>query len=139
MAETISDVMTRDPVTLDAGSPVVEAAKRMKEQGIGDVIVLDGGKVCGILTDRDIVVRAIASGMDLSATTVGSICSSEVTALKPDDTIDSALRVMRERAIRRLPVVKGGKAVGVVSIGDLALEKDPSSALADISGAMPNT
>jgi len=140
MAERIRDVMTTDPQTLPESTPVREAAETMRANDIGDVIVNDdNGQLSGILTDRDIVVRVVAEGRDPRATRIGDIASREITAVSPDDPVDRAVQLMRERAIRRLPVVDKGKPVGIVSIGDLALDRDPGSALADISAAPPNT
>jgi CBS domain-containing protein len=119
---------------------VREAAETMRANDIGDVVVVDdNGAISGILTDRDIVVRVVAEGRDPRATRIGDIASRELTAVSPDDPVDRAVLLMRERAIRRLPVVDKGKPVGIVSIGDLALDRDPDSALADISAAPPNT
>jgi CBS domain-containing protein len=140
MAEGIRDVMTPNPQTLPESTIVREAAETMRANDIGDVIVVDdNGKLTGIVTDRDIVVRVVAEGRDPRATRLGDIASRELTALAPEDPIERAVELMRERAIRRLPVVEQGKPVGIVSIGDLALERDPDSALADISAAPPNT
>jgi CBS domain-containing protein len=140
MAERIRDVMTPDPHTLPEHTLVRMAADTMRANDIGDVIVSDdNGQITGILTDRDIVVRVVAEGRDPSVTRVGDIASRELTAVGPDDPVDRAVQLMRERAIRRLPVVDRGKPVGIVSIGDLALDRDPDSALADISAAPPNT
>jgi CBS domain-containing protein len=140
MAERIQDVMTTNPETLPESTTVREAAEAMRANDIGDVVVVDdNGKLSGILTDRDIVVRVVAEGRDPRATRVGDIASRELTAVSPDDPVDRAVQLMRERAIRRLPVVDRGKPVGIVSIGDLALDRDPGSALADISAAPPNT
>jgi CBS domain-containing protein len=140
MAERIRDVMTPDPQTLPESTLVRVAAETMRANDIGDVIVSDDdGRITGILTDRDIVVRVVAEGRDPRATRIGDIASRELTAVEPDDPVDRAVDLMRERAIRRLPVVDHGKPVGIVSIGDLALERDPDSALADISAAPPNT
>jgi len=139
MAQSILEVMTPDPVSLPADAPVVEAARRMKRADIGDVVVLDGDRVCGLITDRDIVVRALAEGRDPAATALGEICSRTVVALGPRDSVEDAVRLMREHAVRRLPVMDGARAIGIVSIGDLAIERDEASALADISAAAPNT
>jgi len=140
MAERIREVMTPDPHTLPERTLVRMAAETMRANDIGDVIVSDdNGQITGILTDRDIVVRVVAEGRDPSATRVGDIASRELTAVAPDDPVGRAVQLMRERAIRRLPVVDHGKPVGIVSIGDLALDRDPDSALADISAAPPNT
>jgi CBS domain-containing protein len=138
MAEPIRNVMSRDPATVDAAANLVEAGRAMRDAAVGDVLVLDGGKIAGIVTDRDIVVRAVAEGRDPTTVTVGSISTRNVTTLSPDDPIDRALRIMREQAIRRLPVVENGRPVGIVSLGDLAVDRDPESALADISAAPPN-
>jgi CBS domain-containing protein len=83
------------------------------------------------------VIRCIAEGADPSTTRLGEVISSELVAVAPDDPVERAIELMRERAIRRLPVVEGGKPVGVVSIGDLAVERDAESALADISQEPP--
>ena len=138
MAQRIKEVMTPDPVTVEANAPIAEAAKAMRESDIGTVIVLDGGKVSGLVTDRDIVVRGIAEGADPRSTPVRKVCSSNPLTLSPSDDVDKAVKVMREKSVRRLPVVEGSRPVGIVSIGDLAMDKDPKSALADISAAPPN-
>ena len=138
MAQNIRSVMNTNPVTLSARSSVAEAASAMRDANIGDVIVLEDGRICGILTDRDIVVRAVAEGRDLAATKVADICSQELTTLSPTDSVEDAVRLMRDKAIRRLPVIEGDKPVGIVSIGDLAVSQDPRSALGYISAAPPN-
>lgn len=138
MAQKVRDVMTQNPVTLPRTAPVADAAKRMRDEDIGDVIVMDDGDMCGLVTDRDIVVRAVAEGADPQFTKLGEICSADLVTVGPDDPIDDAARVMRERAVRRVPVVEGKRPVGIVSIGDLAIERDEGSALADISAAEGN-
>ena len=140
MAECIRDVMTTNPETLPESTTVREAAEAMRANDIGDVVVVDdNGQLSGILTDRDIVVRVVAEGRDPRATRIGDIASRDLTAVSPDDPVDRAVQLMRAKAIRRLPAVDKGKPVGIVSIGDLALDRDPGSALADISAAPPNT
>jgi CBS domain-containing protein len=136
--ETVGTVMTRDPKVLESNAPLTDAARVMRDADIGDVIVIEGGSVCGIATDRDIVVRGIASGKDPSTTRLDEICSRDVTTVSSDTPVGEAVRLMRDRAIRRLPVVDGDQPVGVISLGDLAMERDPSSALADISEAPPS-
>lgn len=138
MGQTIRDVMTPDPVSLPASSTVTDAARSMKERDIGDVIIVEEGKVAGVLTDRDIVVRALATGRDPATTSVSEVCSRDLVSISPDDEIDQAVQMMRDKAIRRLPVLDGDTPVGMVSIGDLALDRDQRSALADISAAKPN-
>ncbi len=134
----IREIMTPNPISLPATASTLEAARAMRDADIGDVVVLDGQQICGILTDRDVVVRAIAEGRDPAVTPLREICSRNLTALSPQDSLEDAVRLMREKAIRRLPVVENHRAVGIVSIGDLALEKDLQSALGDISAAPPN-
>ena len=103
-----------------------------------DVIVLDNGQICGIVTDRDIPIRGVAEGRNISSLTLGDIRSRQLTTLSPTDSIDDAVLLMREKALRRLPVVEGGKPVGIVSLGDLAVTQDPHSALGNISSAPAN-
>ncbi len=138
MAPTVRDVMTANPVTLSAQAPVLDAAKKMREADIGDVIVLDGDSICGVVTDRDIVVRVLAEEREPAGTKLGEICSRDLATVSPDDDLTRAGDLMRERSVRRVPVVEDGKAVGIVSMGDLALERDPDSALGEISAAAPN-
>lgn len=134
----IRDVMTKDPQILPASASLVDAARLMRDEDIGPVIVVEGDQVVGIVTDRDIVVRAVAEDRPPSGTTVADVASRDLTTVSPDDSLDDAVRLMRERAVRRLPVVEAGKPVGIVALGDLAVERDPDSALADISAAEPN-
>jgi len=139
MAQSIREVMTTDPVTIPSTAGVVEAAQAMGESHIGDVIVLDeSNKICGIVTDRDIALRIVAEGRDPSGTKLGEICSRDLQSLTPDDSVGDAVRLMTERAIRRLPIIEEGRPVGIVSLGDLASREDPESGLADISDAPPN-
>lgn len=138
MARSVNEVMTHDPQTVDAGDTLAEAARVMREADVGPVLVLDGGRVAGILTDRDIVVRAVADGRDPQSTHVREACSADLVTLTPDQSIDDAVRLMREHDVRRLPVVQDGRPAGILSLGDLAVERDTDSALADISAASPN-
>jgi CBS domain-containing protein len=138
MAQTVRDVMTQNVVTLPRTAPLRDAARRMKEADIGDVIVMNDGGMCGVVTDRDIVVRAIAEGKDPDSAKLEEICSHEIVTVGPDDPVDRAVQLMRQRAIRRLPVVEGEKPIGIVSLGDLAIELDETSGLADISAADSN-
>jgi CBS domain-containing protein len=135
---TVQDVMTTDPVALDASEPVTEAARRMKDDDIGDVIVMEGGQVCGVVTDRDIVVRVLAEGRDPNQARLSDVCSRDLATVSPGDDLTMAGDLMRDRAVRRVPVVQYGSPVGIVSIGDLAIERDPDSALSHISAAPPS-
>ena len=134
----ITELMTPNPVCVDAATTVADAARRMRDDDIGDVLVMDGGRVCGILTDRDIVIRAIAAGGDPHAVTAGDVCSRGLVTIAPTDSLESAQRLMRDHALRRLPVVDDGRPVGVLTMGDVAIDRDPSSALANLAGAPPN-
>jgi CBS domain-containing protein len=138
MAQTIRDIMNTNVVTVQSTDSVTAAAQIMRDANIGDVLVMEDDRLSGILTDRDIVVRALAEGKDLDATRAGEIASHELTTVSPEDDASQAVQRMREKAIRRLPVLEGGKLVGVLSIGDLAMERQPDSPLADISEAPPN-
>ena len=137
MAESIRDVMTTDPKTIDAGETLIAAAKAMKDRDVGALIVTEQGSVTAIVTDRDIVIRGVAEEADTQTARVGDVASRELTALSPDDTVEDAIRAMREQDVRRLPVIEDDRAVGIVSLGDLAVDRDPDSVLADISAAPP--
>jgi CBS domain-containing protein len=138
MAKTVREIMTPNPITLEASSTVVEAAEVMKQHDVGDVLVMRGGELRGIVTDRDIVVRGLAAHKDPAATTVGDICSGELITAGAGDPVDAVIGRMRERALRRLPVTEGNRPVGIISLGDLAVDRDKSSVLADISAAAPS-
>jgi CBS domain-containing protein len=138
MARTVEEIMTREPRTVNASDTIADAARVMNEADIGDVIVVDNGEVKGIVTDRDIVVRGVAEGRDAQSTSVADVCSSGAETIEPGASVDEALKRMREADIRRLPVVEGGRPVGIVSLGDLAVEREPDSKVADISAASPD-
>ena len=138
MAQSIREVMTGDPHSVSTDATLQDAAREMKGDDIGAVLVEDKGSVAGILTDRDIVVRAIAEGRDPASTKVGDVASRDVATLTPDSSVEDAIRIVREQNVRRIPVVQDGRPAGIVSIGDLAVERDTESALADISAASPN-
>jgi len=138
MAQSVREVMTPQPVLLQDSASAVDAARSMRDQDIGDVIVVKNGEICGVVTDRDIVVRAIADARDPASVTLGEICSTEVATVDADEDIDKVEKMMREKAIRRIPVVESGRPVGVISLGDLVMQRDKKSALADISEAPPN-
>jgi CBS domain-containing protein len=137
--QTLRDLMTNEPVVLDASATVSDAAKAMKAHDIGDVLVRRDGKLCGIVTDRDLVVRAFAQDPEGAARKpLGEICTTEVTALDADADVDEAIRLMREKAVRRIPIVAGDRPLGIISLGDLAIERDRRSTLGEISAAPPS-
>jgi CBS domain-containing protein len=137
MGQQVKEIMTAQPVTLGRDATIAEAAKLMRDRGIGDVIVVDGDDAQGIVTDRDIVIRGVAEGADPDATRLGQVVSADLASVAPDDPVERAIELVREKAIRRVAVLDGGKPVGIISIGDLAIERDPRSALADISEEPP--
>jgi CBS domain-containing protein len=138
MGQSIREVMTADPRTVPSDATLQDAAREMKGGEIGAVLVEDNGSVAGILTDRDIVVRAIAEGRDPSSTKVSDVATRDVKTLTPDSSVEDAIKIVREQNVRRIPVVQDGRPAGIVSIGDLAIERDSGSALADISSEPPN-
>ena len=135
---TMRDIMSTAPVCMAPDDSVSAAAMAMKRHGIGTVLVQSGGRPSGLVTDRDITVRVLAENRDPRTTRIGDICSRELVVLGPDDDVAKATRLVRERAVRRIPVLRDGTPVGVVSIGDLALAQDATSALSGISSAPPN-
>lgn len=137
-AATVAEIMSRDPEAVDASMSIGEAARRMRSVDTGDVVVLDDGRPVGILTDRDIVVRVVAEDRD-GSTPVHEVCSGpDLVTVTPDTAVERAAEMMRSEAVRRLPVLDADRVVGIVSIGDLAIERDQDSALADISAADAN-
>jgi CBS domain-containing protein len=137
MARTVRDVMTVEPTALDLGASVTDATRAMRDGNIGDVLVTEAGRLVGILTDRDVVVRVVAEGRDASRTLVGDVCSRRLATLDASDAVDTAVAKMREASVRRLPVVEGDQLVGIVALGDLAMERAPNSVLGAISTATP--
>ncbi|MGW4758373.1 CBS domain-containing protein [Streptomyces chartreusis] len=140
MAQHVRDVMTTDLVTVEPQAPVTSVAEMMRDEDVGAVLVTEGEQLRGLVTDRDLVVRSVAAGHDPGSTTVVDACSDEMITVGAGDDLEHAVDVMREHSVRRVPVVDQKQhAVGVVSLGDLAMKRDPHSALGDISAAGPNT
>ncbi|GHH66775.1 CBS domain-containing protein [Promicromonospora soli] len=137
MVQTVAEVMTPAPTAVDASDPIQVAARAMAEENVGALVVKSHSKTVGIVTDRDLVVRGLAKGLGGDAT-IREVASEDIITVAPSDPVETAVEVMRAAAVRRVPVMDGDVAVGIVSIGDLAVERDPSSALADISEAEPN-
>jgi CBS domain-containing protein len=139
MQQRVANVMTSDPVVVDAGASIIAAAQVMREHAVGGVLISDADRVCGIVTDRDLVVRGLADGRSLDQITLRDVCSPDLATISAEADVDDAVLIMRRRALRRLAVVAEHRLVGIVSIGDLAVDRDRGSALADISAASPNT
>ena len=140
MAQMVRDVMTPDPKTVESTLPVADAARHMRDEDVGAIIVLRDGSICGIVTDRDIAIRTVAERRDPMTTTVGEICSPHLVGLEPSASIGEAVKMMRDNAVRRLPVVAGSRPIGIVSLGDLVTQKEREGGkvLAGISAAPPN-
>jgi CBS domain-containing protein len=136
MAQKIREIMAPEPITLPLDAPLTEAARLMRDEGIGEVLITQGGSLCGLLTDRDIVVRAVAEGRDLTSTRLDTICSAGIVTIGPDDDTDTALRLMREHSVWRLPVIAAGRPVGIVSITDVTSDRDDGTVL---TGRWPTT
>lgn len=132
MRQTVGKVMTPSPLAVPGITPVAQVAEVMRDQGIGGVLVIDGGRLRGLVTDRDIVVRVVAAGRDAATTAVADICSEKLVTVTPDQDTATVVRLMREHALRRIPVVDDddGQPVGMVTLSDIAFESDPRSALA---------
>jgi CBS domain-containing protein len=138
MTQHVRDIMTTAPVTVEPQASVANVARLMRDQNIGAVLVTERDHLRGLVSDRDLVVRALAQGADPEQTTVANACSDDLVTIGPDDDLDRAVGVMREHSVRRIPVVEGDQVVGIVSLGDMAIERDPRSVLGDISAARPN-
>ena len=139
MAQSIREIMTADPRTVASGATVAEAAREMRDGDVGSVVIVESGKVTGIVTDRDIAVRVVAQGLDPDATRVSEAGTMRPVTLTVDQTVDDAIRLVREQDVRRIIVLQDGRAAGIVSLGDLAIERDTDSALADIASEPANT
>jgi CBS domain-containing protein len=137
-ATTVRDLMTTDVVYLQVDTTLDEAAKVMREKDIGDVVVAEDNQLIGLVTDRDMVTRAIAEGLDPTSTTLGVVVTRDLVTVSPDDTARSAAILMRDHAVRRVLVVDENGLIGILSLGDLAAEIDPDSVLGGISTAAPN-
>ena len=122
MGKSVKDAMSSDVKTATPSLSLADAAKLMKQEDVGSVPVVDGERLIGMLTDRDIVVRGIADGSDPHAVTAGDIASRDIVTVRPDDDLDEALRLMAQHQVRRLPVVEDGHLVGVVAQADVAHE-----------------
>lgn len=131
----ISDVMSADVASIGSGESLQAAAAKMAEINVGSLPVTNDGRLVGIVTDRDIVVRAVAQGVAPNAT-IDSAMSEGIVTVSPGTSVDEAARLMSERQIRRLYVVDGERLAGVVSLGDIAVDsetRDAGEALREIS------
>jgi CBS domain-containing protein len=137
MTKSIRDLMTENPSSLESSSNVMEAARLMRDVDAGIIPVVEGDKLVGTVTDRDIALRVVAEGKSPESTTVGEIASRELVTIDPQQGLDEALRLMARHQVRRLPVVEeDGKLVGIVAQADVALhasDEQTGDVVADIS------
>jgi CBS domain-containing protein len=136
MTKTVREVMTPKVQSVSGDKPLVEAARMMKAQDVGSLPVVEGGRLVGTLTDRDIVLRAVAEGADMKAVQVSDIASHKPVTVSPDQDLDEVLSLMARHRVRRLPVVENGALVGIVAQADVALEateKDTGAMVEEIS------
>ena len=123
MAKTITDVMSANPCAIDANKPVAYAAKMMKQEDVGLAPIVEGDRLVGALTDRDIVTRVVAEGRDPQSVPVREVASTDLVTIDPQQDLDEALRLMASNRVRRLPVVaEDGRLVGVLAQADVARE-----------------
>jgi CBS domain-containing protein len=127
MAKTVLESMTNNPCSIDADKPVAYAAKMMRDEDVGLAPIVEGDRLVGTVTDRDIVTRVIAEGRDPQSTTVREVASTDLVTIDPQQPLDEALNLMARHQVRRLPVVEqDGRLVGVVAQADVA--QDAASA-----------
>jgi CBS domain-containing protein len=117
---TVRDIMTSGPDVIEAQSSVLEAAKKLASADVGALPICENGKLTGMITDRDIVVKVLAEGKDAASTKVIDLVQGEVVTIGADDSVEEALRTMSKHQVRRLPVIDGTELVGIVSQADLA-------------------
>jgi CBS domain-containing protein len=133
----VKDIMTKNVAQIRPDASVYDAAKLMQQNNVGSIPVCDRSGVVGIVTDRDIVVRNVVTGSDPRSVPVSSIMSPDVTTVTPDTEIDRLGDIMAGKQVRRLPVVENNTLVGIVALGDLAVDKrfdvEASQALTEIS------
>jgi CBS domain-containing protein len=137
MNKKVRDIMTPDPVGVYYDQTLIEAARVMRDGGVGAVLVVNGDSLSGVVTDRDLVIRGLAEGAG-PGSPVGPLCSAKLVGVEADAEVTEAERLMAANAVRRLPVIDAGEIVGMVSMGDLAATADGGSPLAAVSKAEPN-
>ena len=132
----IRDVMTSNPAAAEPSTTVLDAAKVMAAEDVGPVPIVEGERLVGVVTDRDLVVRVLAEGRDPSSTTIGEIASSDLVTVQPDSDLSEAVQLMSRHQIRRLMVVENGRLVGIVAQADVARaaeEEQTGAVVQDIS------
>ena len=134
----VSEIITRDVETIPPTATIREAAQRMRSMDVGSLPVCDGTRLLGMITDRDITVRAVATGSDPAKTKLADICSHDIAAVRPDQTVDDAVQMMKSHDVKRVLVMDDSKIEGIVSLGDLSRLGKDQDVQEDISRAEPN-
>jgi CBS domain-containing protein len=137
MDAKVRDVMTPGPIGVGYDQSIAEAARAMRDWGIGAVLVVHDDSLCGLVTDRDLVVRAVAEAKEADEP-VGPLSTAALVGVDVNADAVQAAQLMRKHAVRRLPVIEDGQVAGVVSLGDLVLQDGPASALARLAKATAN-
>jgi signal-transduction protein with cAMP-binding, CBS, and nucleotidyltransferase domain len=132
MDAKVRDVMTPGPIGVDYHQSVGEAARAMRDWGVGAILVVSNGSLYGLVTDRDLVIRAVAEERGADEP-VGPLSSANLIGVDADADVHEAMRLMRQHAVRRLPVLEDGQVAGIVSLGDLAMQDEPDLAFAQLS------
>ena len=132
MDAKVRDVMTPGPIGVDYHQSIAEAARTMRDWGVGAVLVVRNDSLYGLVTDRDLVVRAVAEARGADEP-VGPLSSGNLIGVDADADVREAIRLMREHAVRRLPVLEDGQVAGIVSLGDLTMQDEPALAFAQLS------
>ena len=117
-------LMTTEPVTVEPAATLGEVAMLMKQEDCGSIPVVEGGRLIGIVTDRDIVIRGVAAGIDPKTQRVSTVMSADPVTVSPDDDVSEAEQIMADRQIRRLPVVEKGSLVGIIVTAQIARADD---------------
>ncbi len=131
----IKDLMTKNVVTVDKEDTLDQVARVMNEKNVGAVPVLSGKDLCGMVTDRDLVVRCLAQGKDAQSVMVSEIMTPTTACLTADQTVEDAVNMMKAEKVRRIPVLNNGKVDGIITLGDIAqsrMEAEAADCLADI-------
>ena len=121
MVNSVREAMTEDPRSIGPSASVVEAARLMRDEHVGSLPITDGDTLVGMITDRDITTRVVAEAADLATSSVGDVYSQDLISVEPDKDLEEALTLMARHQVRRLPVVKDGRLVGIVAQADIAL------------------
>jgi CBS domain-containing protein len=136
MAKKINDSMAENPCAIDSDKPVTYAAQMMRDEDVGFAPIVEGDRLIGTLTDRDIAVRVVAEGRDPNETLVRDVATNNLITVDPEDDLDEAMRLMARHQVRRLAVVQGGRLVGVIAQADVARdakEKQTGEVVEEIS------